>query len=368
MFFFNCSTNIIGGAVQNAVNFIKELALIDDFESWGFILSHEVYTQVRQTVVNSKILVIGSPSKSLSNRRVIERFLVENDACLVYTSAGPAYIDIKCLHIMGCSNPYILGPSQYANQLIGNRRKRLKRYLTTLYQTHSIQKADIWITQTEYSKTQLENIIKNSNVYVVHNALSESFSNHNPISKKILNNKIIRCLVPTAYYKHKDLERIPNIAKSLKKDFPNLKFFLTLSDSSFEHIYKLALKHKVESMLVNLGPYNHDQALKIYTDSDLILQPSALEVFSTSYIEAIATGRPLVVPSLPFAKDICGNYPYYYDINCNKSYTSAIANAISYKDFNQRISLRHSILSKYSNQKERTEKILKIIKEAFNER
>ena len=40
---FNCSTNIVGGAVQNSVNFIKNIRDSANLEYWHFILSYPVY-------------------------------------------------------------------------------------------------------------------------------------------------------------------------------------------------------------------------------------------------------------------------------------------------------------------------------------
>lgn len=369
MFFFNCSTNVVGGAVQNAVNFIKELSVLDDFKNWGFVLSKEVYSQISYIVDGSVVLVIDSPAKNVLHRKSIEKFLNKNSARILYTSAGPAYIKVKCFHIMGCSNPYILGSNNYALKLIGKRGDYFKRFLNTLYQRYYIKKSNAWIVQTDYSKLQLKEIVNSSKIYVVDNTLSKSFSTNDFKNPKNINvMKDIRCLIPSAYYKHKDLERIPLIATKLSENYPRLRFYFTLSDNDFQKIYQIAVENDVGSMFLNLGSYDHSQALDIYINSDIILQPSALEVFSTSYLEAISVSLPLVSPRLPFSEDICGDYAYYYDINCNDSYSNAIISAIAHKGFNDKLNLRRSILDKYSDHKVRTQKILNIIKEVLNER
>lgn len=145
---FNCSTNVVGGGIQNSVNFIKQVLNHDFGMAWFFILSPQVHEQVKELVKEGCFHVAQkSPASSLSSRKKI-RTIVENiSPLLVYTSAGPAYISFPCHHIMGCSNPYILGASDYAYHLYGGMFEQLNRRLKTVYQRMYIKKADAWIVQ-----------------------------------------------------------------------------------------------------------------------------------------------------------------------------------------------------------------------------
>ena len=58
-------------------------------------------------------------------------------------------------------------------------------------------------------------------------------------------------------------------------------------------------------MILNLGTIDLKKCSEIYRQCSVVLQPSLLEVFSATYIEAMYFQRPLLVPDVVFARDIC---------------------------------------------------------------
>ncbi|CCK15067.1 glycosyl transferase, group 1 [Cronobacter universalis NCTC 9529] len=372
---FNCSTNVIGGGIQNSVNFISQVLKNKGYGlKWFFLLSPQVYEQIKEILPQGSFFIAyDSPASSLLARNKIKKIVDSVSPKLVYTSAGPAYIKFSVPHIMGCSNPYILGASQYAYNLCGNKKEQIKRKLKTAYQRINIKKANVWIVQTESSKVQLQNIVgKKSEIHIVYNSVSEdflNFLNQRNIATDYVENlssePVCKILVPTAYYKHKDLERVPVAAALLRKRYSG-KFKITFtvgSDTDYHNIVEIAKNHGVEDLIDNIGAYSHSQALSIYSKYDVVLQPSALEVFSTSYIEAMSMLRPLVVPDFDFAKSICGNYAYYYSANDINSYVEALYNAIHDMNLGERYHKAVQIVRKYGSQEHRVNKIVALIKE-----
>ncbi|ELY2743338.1 glycosyltransferase [Cronobacter turicensis] len=372
---FNCSTNVIGGGIQNSVNFISQVLKNEGYGlEWFFLLSPQVYEQVKNILPQGSFFIAyDSPASSFLVRNKIKKIVDLVSPKVVYTSAGPAYIEFGVPHIMGCSNPYILGASQYAYSLCGNKKEQIKRKLKTAYQRINIKKANVWVVQTESSKVQLQNIVgETAQIHIVYNSLSEeflNFLNQRSISgdyiEQLSNGPVCKILVPTAYYKHKDLERVPVAAALLRKRYSGkFKIIFTVgSDKDYYNIVEIAKKNGVEDLIENIGAYSHSQALSIYSKYDVVLQPSALEVFSTSYIEAMSTLKPLVVPDFDFAKSICGNYAYYYSANDINSYVEALYNAIQHINFGERYHMAMQIVKKYGSQEQRVNKIVTLIKE-----
>ena len=62
-YIFNCSTNNIGGAIQNSVNFIKNIFDNNSQSEWFFILSREFYLQVSDIIIED-YEIFYSPAKS----------------------------------------------------------------------------------------------------------------------------------------------------------------------------------------------------------------------------------------------------------------------------------------------------------------
>ncbi|PML40666.1 hypothetical protein BCS99_04700 [Vibrio breoganii] len=363
-YLLNCTTNNVGGAVQNSVNFIKHLHQNGLENDWYFFLSKEVYIQVENLLLDS-YEVIDSPAKNFKARRFIRTRQKDLKPTLVYTTAGPAYVDFDCLHIMGCSNPYILGANSLSKKYLRSHFERIGRELHTLYQRFHIRKADKWLVQTEDSLNQLASLgIKKRDCSIIYNSISSDFKKSYEQSNKASTDTIdldsvVRILVPSAYYKHKNLEIVPFVLGELTKRGVKAIITLTTSDSeSIRNIYQQAKLLGVENRIVNIGPFEHSEAVTIYESHDLILQPSLLEVFSTSYIEAMALLKPLVVPDLNFSRGICENYPVYYQagnaISCADSILSALR-----KQNNKELAGR--LLSIYGDQESRFQNIMNVI-------
>ncbi|WP_198598986.1 hypothetical protein, partial [Vibrio breoganii] len=181
---FNCTTTNGGGGVQNAVNFIKNIYLTNKESEWFLFLSHSVFEEVKSIENISNFKVFQSPARSLTARSEILKFQKELNANIVYTSAGPAYVNFTCEHIMGCSNPFILNIGNSNKINLSSPLKSAIRYLNTCYQNFNIKKADYWVFQTEYTKRLFtkKNIDENK-CFVVHNAVSNSFREY---SEKVL--------------------------------------------------------------------------------------------------------------------------------------------------------------------------------------
>ena len=104
---FNSSNSVVGGAVQNAANFIK-YALSDSSITYLFLVSNEIYEILnRWGISDNRVYSTAPPVQSISVRKKIKR--IEKDFCpdLVFTMAGPTYVRFKSPHVMGISDPYI---------------------------------------------------------------------------------------------------------------------------------------------------------------------------------------------------------------------------------------------------------------------
>lgn len=360
IFAFNCTTNVSGGAVQNSVNFIVNLVEKKQLDSWCLMLSPAVYQQVSHLLSGASYEVFSSPAKSIKARKAILGYITNLNPTVVYTSAGPAYVDFPCKHVMGCSNPYILGIPTKSKKFEASRFRQFMRSLHTLYQRYYIKKSDWWIFQTTHSR---DNFIKLMGVdknrcTVVHNAISESFLNYKPfmaVSKK--QDGKVRILYPSAYYPHKNFEILPDLIYGLALKGLDAEFTLTINNQKvWGELVNKCQKLGVAERLKNVGPYQHSDALSLFIQHDVIFQPSLVEVFSTSYIEAMAVGLPLVVADLPFSRSICQDYAEYFDVDNVNSCIDAVNVAVSrVHEADDRFKLGNKILVNYGSQADRFE-------------
>ncbi|GIA16458.1 TPA: glycosyltransferase [Vibrio cholerae] len=363
---FNCSVNIVGGAVQNAANFIRYAALSNEHQ-YMFIVSPAVNDVLEKWIIQpSNLHVVESPARSQKSRAKILSLEKEFKPDVVYTMAGPTYVNFKAQHVMGVSDPYIthadvmslfLNRSQYQAWSFG-----LKEFIKGWYARFS---ADYFLFQTETSRDGFCRRYRwdINKTALLQNALGESFFSQSS-SVDISTGVVRKIFVPSAYYSHKNLEIIFDICKLLVLSNVNKKFqFITSvpQDSVFsKNISELGLEGNIH----NIGPYKYNDAHRLYSEADAVFIPSVLETFSTSYLEAIAMSKPLIVADRPFSREVCGKYAHYYSpVSPTDALNTLNVAVCSEVDLVE----RQRIISRYGSQEERFVKAISIL-EKFHDK
>jgi glycosyltransferase involved in cell wall biosynthesis len=362
---FNCSTNIVGGPVQNAANFIKYAASSNKHQ-FMFIVSPAVNTILEKWAIRPSILyILDSPAQSKVARKKILSLEHEFKPDIVYTMAGPTYVKFKTPHIMGISNAYITHADLFS--LFLNRNKyqaclfALTEFIKGWYARFS---ADFFLFQTEISRHSFCKRYRwsQNKTALLQNALGESFFTRSS-NVKVLTGGVRKIFVPSTYFSHKNLEIIFEICKLLDCSDKNVDFqFITTvhSDSIFSKKIK---ESGLQCMIRNIGPYMYNDSHRLYSEADAVFIPSVLETFSTSYIEAIAMAKPLIVADRPFSREICANYAHYYSplssMDAKKALEMAVYSEVDLVE-------RQRIISYYGSQKTRFKKAISILENFHN--
>lgn len=360
---FNCSGNVSGGSVQNAANFIKYAAQNKKHEFY-YIVSNRVKKIL--DVWNVKpfhLTVMDSPARNRIARNNIYRLEKKYKPDIVYTMAGPTYIKFKSLHVMGISDPYIT----HANikSFLHNRRYYQAIFFYLMEMTkglYALYSADYFLFQTLTSRNGFIKRFKlnKSKTHILENALGENFLKKSLFfQQKSCKKKI---LIPSAYAPHKNLEIIFCMCKILKEinKLDEFNFIITIPKNApyNNRVIKLGL----EGAIHNIGPFNYNDAYKLYAKADAILLPSILETFSTSYLEAIAVCKPLIVADTSFSREICADYANYYNPFSAEDAVKALLHTIN---SNLNLNERDKIISRYGSQQERFAKALSILETIF---
>lgn len=119
----------------------------------------------------------------------------------------------------------------------------------------------------------------------------------------------ITLLTITNAYKHKNLSIAIDIARLLKKNYPDFafRFVLTVNKSDLP-----PLEPSIETCFLLLGAVDVTECPSLYQQSDIMFQPSLLECFSATYPEAMRMEVPIVTTDLMFSHGLCGNAALYY--------------------------------------------------------
>lgn len=315
----NTSTLVVGGGVQVGLNFIKN-TINNNKHNFYYLLSQQVYNQLSREEL-SKIdfyLATISPANRFKGKTTRNKILeLEKNYTpdIVYSVGAPSYVNFNTVEVLRLTNPMVIGGTKLAFTTY-SLKKKIIEILSLNVKRLYIKKAHHIITQTESAKTD---IIKNlkvpeDQVFVISNVYSSIFD------KKLLQetkDDTINILSFSAAYPHKNLDLIPEVAYVLKKrGIKNFKFIVTIPNDFNKELYdtftSLCKKYDVQSLVENIGKVNFKDAPRLYQNVDLLFLPTLLEIFSVTYLEAMASSIPIITTDLPFATEVCEDAALYF--------------------------------------------------------
>jgi glycosyltransferase involved in cell wall biosynthesis len=139
----------------------------------------------------------------------------------------------------------------------------------------------------------------------------------------------------TSYYTHKNIESIVDLFDKKRDALRDYVVILTFDPACngeairlMEKINKIGLSDKI----INVGPLSQRELAQYYTQSYALFMPTLLESFSSTYIEAMHYGLPILTSDFDFAREICGDAAIYFDPWDNDSMIDAITSVSAKRD------------------------------------
>lgn len=314
----NCSNLRIGGGIQVALSFIKELICLP-LNEYHVFLSPQISSQINKNKYpyNFNFYHIAqSPSSCIYGYRVIIQLKkLENKIkpdC-VFTIFGPSYWTPKSPHLLGFAIGFYLYPeSPFFNRINLFAKIKLK-FLKKVHFFFFRKNANYYYIESEDAKQRLSNILSISQncIFAFSNTHHSVFNL--PINGSSIlppkNKNEIRLVTISSYELHENLEIIKNVIPILKKK-NSIKyiFILTIDNKIFQKKFQ-----DIKSNIINLGPIPIIKCPKVYQESDFLFLPSLVDIFSASYPEAMKMKKPILTSDLSFAHDICGEAAMYFD-------------------------------------------------------
>lgn len=354
-----------GGGLQVAASFLRDLKnmnLADDFHviqsvNSASIIGKEAFPN-NFTFYNLDKSEEKSKAKRIKSVRKIENTIKPD---CIFTLFGPSYHKSKFPKLVGFAIPFIIYPeSPFFKQI--SFKEKLYYKLLSVIKTYSFKKyADALIFETENARkifTERENFIKES--FTVGNTLNEIFIKPDHwIEFENLPPSKYNILFLTANYPHKNMMILPEVIRILKDKFQlkDFKFLVTLNKND------LNFSESDNENIEYLGKVELEKIPSLYKHSDIIFIPTLLEVFSTTYLEAMLMKKPIIASDLGFSRDICGDSAYFCNPINAESYADAIFRLINDENLrNDLINNGTENLKRFGSSMDRTENYLNIIK------
>jgi len=321
----NATTLIVGGGVQVGVSFIEYASKLDKSRfNFLFAVSENIYKNLpKKLQEDSRVYeVVVSPSRIFKGHRsrlLLKKLEKKYQPNVIYSLGFPSYVRFNQQEIGRYTNPWEIFPNSLAwgtMPLV----ERINVILKTQYRLLWARSADFLETQTEAAKSGIIKKLKipSDRVKVIPNSPNPRFLNDK--DTKFADNGINRCkniFCLSAAYRHKNLKIIPEVAEILKNNYgrSDFHFLLTLPFDCriYREIVELSKRLNVCEMVENIGPLSLDRCVEQYKKIDLVFLPTLLEVFSATYVEAMAMSKPIVTTDLDFSRSVCRNAAIYYE-------------------------------------------------------
>lgn len=337
----NASNLKKGGGLQVADSIC---CLLERFPEHYFIVILSSYMQDTQEKIkhikNVEVIkydIKNSISTLLFGRDAFLDELVEKRKVHgVLTVFGPSRWNPKCVHLSGFARSHlVMSSSPYFRQL--SHLARLKEKLQNMLLKYMFARSThFFFTENPYISKLVGQLFGKSSVYTITNYYNQVYDHPESWVKKVLPPfEGITLLTVTAYYPHKNLPISIEIARVLRKKYPNFifRFVFTVEEAQFP-----VIEEELQGHFVFVGRVDIVECPSLYEQSDIMFLPTLLECFSATYPEAMKMECPIVTTDLEFAKSLCGNAARYY------SPLSAVEAAEAIYQVGTNVSLRKQLI------------------------
>jgi glycosyltransferase involved in cell wall biosynthesis len=176
----------------------------------------------------------------------------------------------------------------------------------------------------------------------------------------------VRILCFSVAHKHKNLEILPQMARLLVDQRPELDFQIVVTlpgdDWLARQVLASTVRLGVADCFENRGPVPLTQGPDLYRSCDVSILPTLLETFSANYPEAMAMGLPIVTTDLDFAHDVCDDAALYYRPGDAQAATDAIVQLLGDRQLWDRLVRRgKDVLQRFPTPQQRYQQYVRLL-------
>ena len=331
--------------MQRAVSFIDHLDSVLDIFDWQLLLSRQVAAQLESTNTSTRkpITVFEtSPAKSPTSRAEISSAIKKIEPQMVFTFAGPSYLKQPFPELMGIADGWVTHADKEAFRSIPGFRNRWGLRLTSKYKLKWFGTASHYTVQTEFARRGLAARAKvdPSKIHIIPNALATWYREMNCEPTAHKPDETVKILYFAAAYSHKRHDILPDVCLHLEKlGLDNFEILITLpSDNPItKSVESKAASIGVAGRIRNLGPLPVTEGVELYRECHICFVPTALETFSATYLEGMATQTPIVTSNRDFATEICGDGAIYFEPSNPRAAAEKIIEIVNNPDVRARL-------------------------------
>ena len=347
-----------GGAYQISINFIRESLQHLDVE-WYWVVSQDIddalgnsfneYRGSRYFAFPTQPDFKHSYFKVKKELKALEKRINPD---LIYSITAPSFFFFSTPEVMRYTKPWTTHPNQYVDYLLTPRKK-----LEIALQKHLMRKAQYFITQSQTCKEGIVRItgVDSSHVCVVSNVLPAAYRNADRTPFPCDGDwHDVACIGNP--FVHKNFDILPEVVFELNKlGIDNVRFHVTIPEDNkvYIGIARKLEQYGLRGRVITHGRCSQQELIEIYRHCQFCYQPTLLEVFSASAIEAMFFGLPTVATDLSFNSEVFQDACIYCEPHNAKSAAEKFVLLIEDKDMQNdlrgKMKKRLAVYSDYDN-------------------
>ena len=359
----NTAHQRFGGAVQVALSFINECRDFPEHEYFVMLgpgLQKLVNQEEFPENFHFESFDFGPINlrKSFAINKAMQAMEAKYKPEVIISTTGPTYFQSKAPQIIGFNLPlYIYPESPFVQSFSGLRRLKFA-FKKILHYYFFKRDASAFVTQTDDVNQRVRKELGFDKVYTVTNTASTYYKQPESFPNKLAAKPeaLYRFVTISAFYPHKDLELIKEVARILEeRGRQNFEFVLTIKPEEFDRAFK------GQNHIVSVGPVPPRECPSLYRECDAMFLPTLAECFSASYPEAMIMDKPIITTDLGFAKRICGEAALYFKAKDAKAAADQIERLLDDKQLEAKlVEQGHQELKKFDSPQERAKKYIEL--------
>lgn len=136
---------------------------------------------------------------------------------------------------------------------------------------------------------------------------------------------LLLCL--SRHYPHKNLESLVGLFRSHGEELADVTIVTTVDadqDAAAMRFVAMTRAADVQRHFLNVGNILQPELAGYFQHTQALLLPTLRESCSTTYLEALHFGRPVLTSDRDFAREVCGDAAIYFDPHSPESMRDAI--------------------------------------------
>jgi len=268
----------------------------------------------------------------------LPRYVANNrfDACFTLGDIGPLRLDVP--HFVMLHQPWIL----YRDPGLYQALAPLERAKLHYFRWHFAQQCDhgaVITVQTPVMAQRLEESFRlpKERIHVISSALPlhvlKAPGQPQPLPAMLRPPADNRLLFLASYYPHKNhriLVGLANLLRSSGNPY-SIHIYTTVAPGRANRWLLREIEQRSES-LTNLGHLSASDVPRALATADAFFLPTLVETFGLVYLEAMASGCPILTSDLDFARWMCGDLALYFQPDDASSVLRVLEEFASSKD------------------------------------